>query len=100
MFTGFLLYTKRVSPDMKGLHLGLALANGIGFFSIIGLLELKHRQFLKKFIRFEQPPRVITSVEFDRMILEDGAKLVLLDDMVIDLGDFINKHPGGRFHLE
>ena len=47
MFTGFILYTKRISPDYATLHLTLALLNGFGFFTIFGLLEWRHRNFLK-----------------------------------------------------
>ena len=46
------------------------------------------------------PQRIITGAEFDRMIKEENSKLVLLDDMVIDISKFINKHPGGKFMLE
>jgi hypothetical protein len=55
MFTGFIIYTKRVQPEHAGLHLSLALANGIGFLTIMGLLELAHRNYLKKLIPFETP---------------------------------------------
>ena len=29
-----------------------------------------------------------------------GQKLVLLDDMVLDMTDYIDKHPGGRFAMQ
>lgn len=34
--------------------------------------------------------------EFDEALLR-GEKLVLLDDLVLDVKDFIAHHPGGRF---
>ena len=32
--------------------------------------------------------------------VKKGDKLVLLDDLVLDLGDYINNHPGGKFAME
>ena len=35
---------------------------------------------------------------FDRAV-ENGEKLVILDDLVLDVTEFINVHPGGRFTI-
>jgi len=32
--------------------------------------------------------------------VSQGRNLVILDNLVIDLGDFIHLHPGGKFNLE
>jgi cytochrome b involved in lipid metabolism len=37
--------------------------------------------------------------EFDDAI-SSGRKLVILDDLVLDVDPFISKHPGGRFVIE
>lgn len=42
---------------------------------------------------------MITTEQFNQRV-KAGEKLVLLDDMVLDMGDYINKHPGGRFSME
>jgi len=31
--------------------------------------------------------------------VKNGEKLVVLDDMVLDVSSFINNHPGGNFSL-
>ena len=36
--------------------------------------------------------------EFQQAIV-NGRKLVILDDLVIDVAKFIDEHPGGRFVL-
>ena len=36
--------------------------------------------------------------EFEALI-KKGRKLVILDDMVLDLEQFLGKHPGGNFSL-
>ena len=33
-------------------------------------------------------------------MVEEGRKLVILDELVLDVGSFISRHPGGRFALE
>ena len=35
---------------------------------------------------------------FDRAV-QNGQKLVILDDLVLDVTEFINFHPGGRFTI-
>lgn len=37
--------------------------------------------------------------EFEKALL-DGRKLVILDEMVLDVEKFISQHPGGRFVLQ
>lgn len=32
--------------------------------------------------------------------MEEGEKLVILDDMVLDVSKFMSNHPGGRFAIE
>ena len=36
--------------------------------------------------------------EFDSCI-DNGQKLVLLDDLILDVDKFIGEHPGGRFFI-
>ena len=38
--------------------------------------------------------------EFERCVFEEGKNYVLLDDMVVDVTEFKEKHPGGRFVVE
>ena len=33
-------------------------------------------------------------------MLEEGRKLVILDELVLDVEKFISRHPGGRFVLQ
>lgn len=40
------------------------------------------------------------SVEDFQSRIAKGDKLVLLDDMVLDMGPYIDKHPGGRFAMQ
>lgn len=38
----------------------------------------------------------MTREQFEKSIVE-GVPLVLLDNLVLNVGQFINQHPGGRF---
>ena len=42
----------------------------------------------------------ITKAEFHERVYQKGEKLVILDEYVLDVSEFISKHPGGRFALE
>ena len=48
---------------------------------------------------FAPPKKVIDEETFERWV-KAGEKLVLLDDMVLDIGAFAYHHPGGAFLLE
>lgn len=39
------------------------------------------------------------TVEQFNAAVASGSKFVILDDLVVDVGAFINHHPGGRFVL-
>lgn len=41
----------------------------------------------------------MTLSEFKEKI-EQGKRYAILDDLVVDLGPFINNHPGGKFLLQ
>ena len=43
--------------------------------------------------------KVITLAKFENKISR-GKKLVLIDDLILDVGTFMYNHPGGRFVLE
>ena len=40
----------------------------------------------------------MTAREFEQAI-KNGRKLCILDDLVLDMEEFIDQHPGGRFVL-
>jgi len=42
---------------------------------------------------------VITIAEFNERI-EKKEKLMILDDLVLDVKDYLDDHPGGRFLIE
>ena len=41
----------------------------------------------------------VTQTEF-RERISRGEKLVILDEFVVDVGEFMSKHPGGQFLIE
>ena len=43
--------------------------------------------------------RMITTTEFDAMI-RGGQMLVIIDDMVVDVSQYMFLHPGGQFSLK
>jgi hypothetical protein len=100
MIFGFGLYTTLISPLNASLHSGLAAGNCSFFFLVVILLEIYHRRFLKQHVTLEEPIRVIKREEFERLITEDGKKLLLLDDLVLDCEIFMLKHPGGKFAIQ
>jgi len=54
---------------------------------------------LRRDVAFEKPADSMTAPEFDQAIV-NGRQLCILDDLVLDIGKFINQHPGGRFVLQ
>ena len=68
--------------------------------SFLGYHEFKHRKFLKKDYEFfikKGTPNFSTE-DFERN-LKAGKRLMILNEMVIDVTKFIDYHPGGKFVL-
>ena len=49
---------------------------------------------------FTQPNETMTVEEFTSRVVLEGQKLVILDDLVLEVDDYMDNHPGGRFLLE
>lgn len=81
--------------------LGWALAASSASLVVLAILigELRHQAYLRKHIAFERPARAMKTTEFENEIAA-GRKLVILDELVLDVEDFIDQHPGGRFVLQ
>lgn len=99
VLTGILRKWKQQSfPETdKGIY--LAVSNVVLFFFLIGVAEAAYRQILKTYIPFKSVLDTMTSKEFARLVLSD-RKLMIIDNLVIDVGEFINEHPGGRFVIQ
>ena len=81
--------------------LGWTIAGVSAALFFIGLIvgEILHQVRLRKEIDFVAPADTIDQARFAEMIA-NGRKLVVLDDLVLDVDAFISQHPGGRFVLQ
>lgn len=66
------------------------------FFVLLLIGEIRHQLMLRKEVAFVVPDSNMTRQEFNEEIAK-GTRLVLIDDIVLDVGDFVDQHPGGRF---
>jgi delta8-fatty-acid desaturase len=41
----------------------------------------------------------MTQKDFNELVA-DGHKLVILDELVLDVGSWVSRHPGGRFVIK
>ena len=95
--TGIIWYFDRTKAIFKGI---LCAALNLGAFVIPILIgEILHRRKLQQFEAFNKLPTSMSQNEFNSL-LKEGRKLVILDELVLDLSPFISRHPGGRFVLE
>lgn len=73
------------------------------FVGIILIFEIIYRIYLTKELPLEptsiENKKFISLNEFKDRVENKGEKLVILDDYVLDLGNFLNLHPGGLFSL-
>lgn len=58
-----------------------------------------HRIRLAGEVSFNKKPNSMSEREFNELIRE-GRKLVILDELVLDVASYISNHPGGRFVLK
>ena len=55
------------------------------FYLVWIVLEVYHRCFLNSKVTFLEPSQVMTKSEFDTFVQKENAKLVILDDLVLDV---------------
>lgn len=67
--------------------------------TIIGVLEYRFQRIWWEEVPFVQPAVVYTVHEFEDQ-LKKGMKLMILDDLVLDVSEFYKVHPGGKFVIE
>lgn len=78
---------------------GIAGGSAALFFTLLLVGEIRHQIRLRKEIEFVRPETTMTSAEFEQAVAE-GRKLVILDELVLDVERFTSQHPGGRFVLQ
>jgi len=73
----------------------------IVFFVAIIVIEGLFQKFKRGETPFVEPTseEVITTEEFNKRVV-GGEQLVLLDDLIVDVSEFMREHPGGRFLIE
>ena len=69
------------------------------FFLIVIVAEINHRLQLRKDVVYAVPAQTMSKSEFSNNI-QNGRKLIILDELVLDVEHFIDQHPGGRFVLQ
>jgi len=74
----------------------LIVANYLVVIVIIGAMEIRHQLLMQQEDPFIKHEHNMTIEEFEQEI-HNGRKLVLLDEVVLDVGDYVNYHPGGKF---
>lgn len=78
-------------------------SSNVLFFAVLISSEVIYRKNAKIEVRYA-PEREelehISRSDFQERIRQNGEKLVILDEYVLEIGDFISKHPGGRFVIE
>jgi len=71
------------------------------FFVLLVVFEIYYQIF--KFLKpdpFMEPKEIMTVKDFTNRVVVEGQKLVILDDLVLEVADYMDNHPGGRFLLE
>jgi len=62
-------------------------------------MELRHQRIMMEEVPYVTPRTVMTLHQFEDL-LRQGRKLMILDDLVLDVGEFYKVHPGGKFVIE
>lgn len=90
-----------VGNDNDGLKVALVVANLVLFVSVLGVGEIWHYRRLRTEVLFKTSQDLTISIsreEFDKDIA-NGRQLILLDNLVLDVSEFIHHHPGGKFAI-
>jgi len=77
----------------------LGIVNVVLFFSVLFIAEVIFRAIRRKETPFVSPSKTMKIADFDNLI-QSGHKLVILDDLVLDVSQYMPEHPGGKFLIE
>lgn len=95
IFFGIYSYTHNRDIDTVLHYVSITL-----FIVLFGTLEFFHQRFLRQDpIKFNEPLNVMGDEEFQMEVVKGRQKLVILDDLVLDVTQFAEGHPGGAFLL-
>ena len=94
LYTDFYVFKKDL-PTGKA----LVACNAAALIMIFIVLETRHRIIRKREDPFTKVTKTMTPAEFEEAIA-NGRKLVILDEVVVDIESFIDHHPGGKFVLQ
>jgi hypothetical protein len=73
----------------------LVIANTVLTIVVAGFCEMIYQAKLKKEKEIKRPDATLTLKEFEKLVSR-GHKLVILDDLVLDVKDYTQLHPGGN----
>jgi hypothetical protein len=96
-YYGIKLYQETYNPDESATYFGalnLALCLTIWFAA-----ETVYQYFIRRQIPREKNEKFLRTLEDFYEGLAQGQKLVILDDMILDIGKYQFLHPGGMFTL-
>lgn len=93
MITGLIVKQAKENP---WLWISLELSFFILVFVALEYLNYRRKH---KFVPFEVPQNYMTSEEFESLI-QQGRNLVILNELVLDVSDWLGRHPGGLWVLK
>lgn len=93
MISGVFVYNDNNPSAMRSL---LGIIDIIVFFGLLGLMEFFHRRNQQDYVPYNEYKYEMSSEEFYTRI-SNGEKLVLLNDMVLNVSKYMFNHPGGKF---
>ena len=96
LIAGFYIFYKQLMETTRGY--ALAALNFVVFWGSLAGGEIWHRKRLAREDPFTKVQETMTEKEFNDLV-ERGRKLVILDEFVLDVYDYIDWHPGGKFLL-
>jgi len=103
ILTGIKLYYKKYNgtSDKEGLTFILFFLHLTGHVLIFAVLEIVFRLWRNKSgaLTSKDPVKTITSFEYEGLVKE-GKQLCVLDDLVLDVGRYASRHPGGKFLID
>jgi cytochrome b involved in lipid metabolism len=78
--------------------IGVSIAQFLALVLLFAALETRHQCLIRRKEPFVKPKKIMDSQDFEERV-NKGEKLMILDDLVLDVSEFINHHPGGKFFI-
>jgi hypothetical protein len=92
------MFNEKYESDGEDLSFNIGIIHVVLYFAIILILEILYKLYNRRRPQLYKVPKdTMTLSDFNHRVLVKRESLCILDDLVLDVTDYMDNHPGGKF---